>query len=98
MPKHITLQPHLSSDELERRYCAATEPNKRNWWQILWLLSQGRTACDIATVTGYSPYWIGQTAKRYKSEGPDGMHNRRHSTSYPPRSSIGGRSAVRCNR
>lgn len=82
MPNHITLQPHLSSAELEERYRAAKEPNERSWWQILWLVSQGCTGRDVATVTGYSPYWIGQIAKRYNIEGPDGMRNRRHTTSH----------------
>jgi hypothetical protein len=37
-------------------------------------------------VTGYSAYWIGQLAKRYNTDGPEGMHNRRHTTSHrnPP--------------
>jgi transposase len=86
MPRHIHLQPHLSVDELEHRYRAAKEPNERSWWQILWLLSQGHTAVQIAAVTGYSAYWIGHLAKRYNTQGPDGMHNRRHTTSHrnPP--------------
>jgi transposase len=86
MGRHILLQPYLSSAELEQRYRAAKEPNERSWWQILWLLSQGRTGREIATVTGYSPYWIGQIAKRYNVEGADGMRNRRHTTSHraPP--------------
>lgn len=64
MSRHIILQPHLSSDTLEQRYRGAKEPNERSWWQILWLLSQGRTGREVATVTGYSPYWMGQLAKR----------------------------------
>jgi transposase len=86
MARHIQLQPHLSVDELERRYRAAKEPNERSWWQILWLLSQGYTGVQIAAVTGYSAYWIRQLAKRYNTEGPVGMANRRHTTSHrtPP--------------
>jgi transposase len=86
MARHIHLQPHLSVDELERRYRAAKEPNERSWWQILWLLTQGHTAVQVAAVTGYSAYWIGQIAQRYNTEGPAGMHNRRHTTSHrtPP--------------
>src|SRR5258708_15295244 len=86
MARHIHLQLYLSVDELERRYRGAYDQNERSWWQILWLLSQGRTAVDVSAVTGYSAYWIGQLAKRYNTEGPAGMHNRRHTTSYrtPP--------------
>ena len=86
MPRHLHLQPHLSVAELERRYRRAHDPNERTWWQILWLLSQGHTAVDVARVTGYSAYWIGQIAKRYNTQGPQGMQNRRHTSSYrtPP--------------
>jgi hypothetical protein len=81
MPRHIHLQPHLPIDELERRYRVAKEPHERSWWQLPWLLAQGRTATELAGVTGYSPYWIGQIARRYNAEGPGGMHNRQHTTS-----------------
>jgi Winged helix-turn helix len=81
MGRHIHHQPHLPVDELERRYRAAKEPHERSWWQILWLLAQGRTATELAGVTGYSAYWIGQLAKRYNAQGPAGMHNRQHTTS-----------------
>jgi winged helix-turn-helix protein len=84
MARHIHLQPHLSVDELERRYRGAKEPHERTWWQLLWLLAQGRTATELSAVTGYRAYWIGQIAKRYNEQGPDGMHNRRHTTSYRP--------------
>src|SRR5260370_19373232 len=86
MARHIHLRPHLSVDDLERRYRAAKEPNARSWWQILWLLSQGHTAVQIAAVTGYSAYGIGQIAKRYNTEGPAGMHKRPPTTTHrtPP--------------
>ena len=35
----------------------------------------------MAQSTGYSPYWIGQIAKRYNDEGAAGMVNRQHTTS-----------------
>jgi transposase len=82
MPRHVTLRPHLPSDELERRYRSAHEPHERSWWQMLWLLSRGQSARQVAQSTGYSPYWIGQLAKRYNTEGPDGMRNRARLTSH----------------
>src|SRR5260221_12734781 len=84
MARRIHLQPHLSVEELERRYRAAKEPNERTWWQILWLLAQGHTATELSAVIGYRAYWIGQIAKRYNEQGPAGMQNRRHTTSYRP--------------
>jgi transposase len=32
----------------------------------------------VAASTGYSAYWIGQLVRRYNTEGPAGMANRRH--------------------
>jgi transposase len=36
------------------------------------------TATAVAAVTGYSAYWIGQIARRYNTDGPDGVRDRRH--------------------
>lgn len=82
MARRIHLRPDVSVDELERRYRAAKEPHERTWWQILWLLARGQLAKDIAASTGYSRYWIGQIAKRYNAEGPEGMHNRQYTHSH----------------
>jgi transposase len=82
MSRHIQLATHLSVADLEQRYRAAHEPHERSWWQILWLLARGQTATTIADSTGYSRYWIGQIAKRYNAEGPAGMQNRQHTTSW----------------
>jgi transposase len=84
MARRIHLQPYLSVAELERHYRTAKEPNERTWWQILWLLARGRTATELSAVIGYRAYWIGQIAKRYNEEGPEGVHNRRHTISYRP--------------
>jgi transposase len=82
MARRIRLATHLSADELEQRYRAAHEPHERTWWQILWLLARGQTATAIAQSTGYTRTWIGQIAKRYNAEGPAGMVNRQHTTSW----------------
>ena len=82
MSRHIALAPHLRVADLEQRYRAAHEPHERSWWQILWLFAKGQTATAIAESTGYTRYWIGQIAKRYNEQGPAGMHNRQHTTSW----------------
>jgi hypothetical protein len=48
----------------------------------LWLLARGQTAIGFANSMGYAPAWIGQIANRYNEQGPDAMHNRRHTTSW----------------
>ncbi len=42
------------------------------------------TATAVAGVSGYSAYWIGQMARRYNREGPDGVRDRRHRTGERP--------------
>src|SRR5258706_5494432 len=86
MSRHIHLATHLSVADLEQRYRAAHEPHERTWWQMLWLLAKGQTATTIAENTRSTRAWIGQIAKRYSAEGPAGMVNRQHTTSWrPPR-------------
>ena len=95
MARRIHLRTDLSVDELERRYRAAKEPHERSWWQILWLLARGQLAKDIAESTGYSRYWIGQIAKRYNAEGPEGMRNRQYTHSHRASAALVRRAAGR---
>jgi transposase len=80
MPRCIRLEPHLTDDELCGRYRCATDPVERSRWHFLWLLAGGMTATAEAAVTGYSAYWIGQIARRYNIDGPDGVRDRRRTT------------------
>src|SRR5258708_30204465 len=77
MPRRIPLDPHLPADELQGRYRRAGEAVERSHWHFLWLLASGMTATAVAAITGYSAYWIGQIARRYNTDGPDGVSNRR---------------------
>jgi hypothetical protein len=43
---------HLSTAELGQRYRAAQQPIERSHLQIVWLLSQGRSECEVAAATG----------------------------------------------
>jgi|SRR3954452_18656949 transposase len=78
MPKTIKLEPHLGSEELEERYRKARDPVQRSHYQILWLISQGRTTSQVMEATGYSRGWIQQLARRYNADGPDALLDRRH--------------------
>jgi transposase len=78
MPKKIKLEPHLSSEELEDRYRRAKDPVLRSHYQILWLISEGKTTRQVMEVTGYSRGWIQQLARRYNRYGPGALGDRRH--------------------
>ena len=79
MPRHLTLLPHLSVDELYTRYRAATEPVARSHWQIIWLLAQHTPTAQVAATTGYSIPWVRSLAHRYNHHGPASLGDRRHS-------------------
>ena len=42
------------------------------------LLSEGRTTREVSDVTGYSPGWVRQIARRYNERGVEGLGDRRH--------------------
>ncbi len=81
MSRQIKLTSHLSVAELEQRYRQSEASVTRSHFQMLWLLAQGKTAQEVAEVTGYSPYWIGQIARRYNADGPDALGDRRQHNS-----------------
>ena len=78
MPKTIKIVPHLVSEELEGRYRKARDPVERSHYQILWLISEGKTTGEVMEVTGYSRGWIQQLARRYNASGPEALGDRRH--------------------
>ena len=85
MARRIKLTTNLSVDELERRYRRASEGMERSHWQLLWLLGQGHPAYEVAQMTGYSAYWIGQVARRYNDQGAQGLVNHRRRAHRPAR-------------
>jgi transposase len=78
MPAFLVLPAHLPVAELERRYRQARDPVARSHWQIVWLLSSGHRAPEVAAVTGYSVNWVREIAGRYRRDGPAGLGDRRH--------------------
>ena len=78
MPKRITIAPHLSLEELERRYRQAKEPIERSHYQIIWLLASGRRTEDVAAITGYSRSWIYELVWGYNRIGPETLGDGRH--------------------
>ncbi len=80
MARRISLEPHLTIDELEGRYRSTMDPVERSRWHFLWLLARGLTAKLVASITGYCAYWIGRIVRRYNQQGPDGVKDLRHQT------------------
>jgi hypothetical protein len=53
VPKKIKLETHLRTEELENRYRKAKDPGLRSHYQILWLISEGKSTTEVMEVTGY---------------------------------------------
>lgn len=78
MPKKIKLEAYLNSEELEERYRKAKDPVERSHYQIIWLISEGKTTSQVMEVTGYCREWIQQLARRYNTGGSEALGDRRH--------------------
>ena len=63
---------------MEHRYRKAKDPVERSHHQIVWLLSEGKTTREVCEVTGYSPGWVRQIARRYNERGVEGLGDGRH--------------------
>lgn len=77
MAQRMTLAPHLSVEELHRRYRRAEDPVARSQWQMLWLLAKGTPTAQVAATTGYTVRWVQEIARRYRA-GPAAIGDRRH--------------------
>lgn len=84
MPRCLSLTPHLSDAELERRYRTCRDPVERSHWHIVWLVSQGHTCPAVARLTGYSETWLRTLVHRYNATGPAGLVDRRHANPGQP--------------
>ncbi len=85
MGKRISIRADLDVGELERRYRWARDPVARSQWQIVWLLAQAEPSERVGELTGYSLTWVRTVARRYNTEGEQGIGDRRHSNPGGPR-------------
>ena len=84
MPRRLSIQSHLSLEELERRYKKAVHGIERSHYQVIWLLAQGKQSAEVAEVTGYGVDWVRTLARRYNAEGPAGLGDQRqHNPGHP---------------
>lgn len=73
MPRRITIQAHLSVEELQIRFRQAQTATQAHHYQIIGLLAQGKTTTQVMEITGYSRNWIYELVKGYNHQGPDSL-------------------------
>ena len=79
----LPIFPHLTPDEIRRRYRACRGGVEKTHWQALWLLTRATappTPAAVAALVGLTPAWVRTILRRWNAEGPDGLAARRPAT------------------
>ena len=84
MPKGVSIEDHLSVEELEKRYPQAKEPIERSHYQIIWLIAMGKTSEEVAQVKGYKRSWIYELVWRYNRQGAENLGDSRQTNQGVP--------------
>src|SRR5688572_12005290 len=66
------------SSRLESLYRKASDPVLRTHLLMVWRMSLGDSIREVAEMVGYSEKWTREIARRYDSEGVEGLGDRRH--------------------
>jgi transposase len=66
------------SKRLEDLYRKAADPVLRTHLLMVWRMSLGDSVGEVAEMVGYSKKWTTEIARRYESEGVEGLGDRRH--------------------
>src|SRR5262245_54475916 len=78
--KRLPFVPHLSAEEIRRRYLACERPGERTRWHALGLLAHGwpaRSPDEVAKLVGRSPTFVRNVLTRFNASGPEGLTDRR---------------------
>jgi transposase len=77
MGRTITLEKHLSDEELKTRYQSSTDPIESRRWHLLWLVSQRWYLLDAAASVGVSYSYARKVVYAYNQDGVAAIINRR---------------------
>ncbi|WP_165423149.1 helix-turn-helix domain-containing protein [Ktedonosporobacter rubrisoli] len=73
----MTVQADLTSQELHDHYRSATNSVERTHWHILWLMKEGHTPDEIASLLGYTARWVRTIVQRWNRAGEQGIVDHR---------------------
>lgn len=71
--RKIHLTSHLSEAELKQCYRSNKDPIESRRFHLLWLVSQGNTLTQAATVVGLNYDYASRVVKRYNEQGREGI-------------------------
>jgi transposase len=73
----ITVQPHLTVEQLFERHRKERDPVAVRQFQVVWLAATGKPSKQIVEATGYRRDWVFQIIKRYNEGGPEALGDKR---------------------
>ena len=76
----LPIAPHLTHDEIARRYRSCRGGVEKTHWQVIWLMTRPDAPPAPATVAaqiGLTPAWVRAVIKRWNAHGPDALGDRR---------------------
>lgn len=76
MPKKLTLENHLTKQQLRRKYLRCQHRQEKKRWQALSLMAEGKIANHVAKQLGMSANWISETVHRYNEGGAAAVKNK----------------------
>lgn len=80
--------PHLTPEEIDRRYRSCSDATEKSRWHVLWLVTRpdrSVSATAAAKLVGYTPAWGRAILKRYNDRGPDALADGRRCNGADPR-------------
>jgi transposase len=77
MAKRVTVNTELTTEELHSRYRSAGDAVERTHWHILWLIKEGHTPDEVASMLGYTARWIRTVVGRYNRTGEQAILDHR---------------------
>jgi transposase len=86
--KRLPVVPHLTYEEIDRRYRSCSNAAEKTRWHVLRLVArpdQPLSASKAAELVGYTPSWGRAILKRYNARGPDGLGDRRRGNGASPK-------------
>jgi transposase len=69
MASRIELKPHLTIEELRKRYRSCAKPQEKARWHALYLIATGAVAAEAARRVGRASSWVTSLARRYNRDG-----------------------------
>jgi transposase len=76
----LRIKPHLTHEELTKRYRTCKNGREKGYWHIIWLMNNPKKIISVkeaAQIVGFCQRWARILVHRYNEEGPDNFIDKR---------------------